>query len=77
MVNNPEIVFGIIGKKLKQMRLESGYTSYETFAVDHDLSRRHYWAAEAGKQISLMYLMKILNIHKCQIDVFFNQLNAT
>ncbi len=37
-----------MAKELKRMRIEAGYTSYENFAVEHDLDRKHYWMMEKG-----------------------------
>jgi transcriptional regulator with XRE-family HTH domain len=38
-----------IGEKLAELRKKKGYTSHETFAYDHDLSRVQYWRIEKGK----------------------------
>lgn len=32
----------VIGQKLKKLRLEKGYRSYETFAYEYDLPRVQY-----------------------------------
>ena len=37
-----------IGEKLKKLRIKKGYTSYESFAIDNDLSRMQYWRIEKG-----------------------------
>jgi DNA-binding XRE family transcriptional regulator len=64
-----------VGEKLKQLRIDAGYTSYENFAWDYDLSSRYYWGVEKGRNISLTYLIKILEIHKISIEDFFIELN--
>ena len=61
-----------IGDKLRQLRLKSGYSSYENFAVDNELSRMHYWRMEKGlTNLTIKSLCKVLNIHKISIDDFF------
>lgn len=64
-----------IGEKCRQLRIDLGYTSYETFAQDHELSRRYYWGVENGQNITIDYLVKLLNIHQVDISDFFNDLD--
>ena len=60
-----------IGLKLKELRLQSGYSSYETFALDNDLDRKQYWRIENGSNITLKSLITILMIHKITLKDFF------
>ena len=76
MTNQTEVVFKKIGEKLKRLRIAAGYSSYETFAQEHDLSRRYYWGAEKGQNLSIQYLIKLLNIHHISIEDFFAELDA-
>ena len=49
-----------IGEKLKKLRIKKGYTSYETFALDNELSRMQYWRIEKGlTNITIRSLMKL------------------
>jgi transcriptional regulator with XRE-family HTH domain len=61
----------IIGKRIKELRIENGFTSYENFAFEHDLSARYYWGVENGRNISIKYLLKLLDIFSTDIKVFF------
>lgn len=62
-----------IGEKLKKLRIKKGYTSYESFAIDNDLSRMQYWRIEKGlTNITIRSLMRILEIHKMSIEEFFS-----
>lgn len=61
-----------IGKKIKEMRINSGYKSYENFAYDYDLDRKQYWRIENGTNITMNTLIKILKIHKTALQDFFN-----
>jgi transcriptional regulator with XRE-family HTH domain len=71
---NIELKINQISKKLKEIRLSKGYTSYETFAFDHNLNRVQYWRIESGSNITLKTLIKVLDIHKISLEEFFKNL---
>ena len=64
-----------IGLKLKELRVEKGYKSYETFALDNNLDRKQYWRMEKGTNITLKSLIKILNIYNMTLSDFFLRKN--
>ena len=59
-----------IAQKLKQMRLDKGYSSYETFAWEKGINRVQYWRIEKGSNITLNSLLKVLDIHKIKLSEF-------
>ncbi len=61
----------LIASKLKQLRIEAGFTSYEQFANSKDLDRKQYWRIENGANITLSTLIKLLEIHKVSLKEFF------
>jgi transcriptional regulator with XRE-family HTH domain len=61
----------LIASKIKQLRKEKGFTSYEDFAVENNLDRKQYWRVENGGNITLKTLLKILDLHKMTINEFF------
>jgi transcriptional regulator with XRE-family HTH domain len=64
-----------IAQKLVELRKKKGYSSYESFAFDHDIPRMQYWRIEKGKtNITLKSLVKILAIHKLTVEEFFGDL---
>ncbi|WP_073414685.1 helix-turn-helix domain-containing protein [Flavobacterium defluvii] len=71
---NIELKINQISKKLKEIRLSKGYTSYETFAFDNNLNRVQYWRIESGSNITLKTLIKVLEIHKISLEEFFKDL---
>lgn len=75
-ISEEQISFKIehIAQKLKQLRMDSGYTSYETFAYDKNLNRVQYWRIEKGQNITIKTLIKILDIHKISMEEFFKGL---
>ena len=42
-----------IGSKLKKLRVNAGYKSYEVFAWDNKISRIQYWKMEKGTNCTL------------------------
>ena len=63
-----------IGKRVKQLRVEAGYTSYEDFAKRHDLHRMTMHRIEAGKSVSLRTLNIILQKLGVSYKEFFDEL---
>jgi transcriptional regulator with XRE-family HTH domain len=61
------------GEKIKELRIKAGYTSYETFAHDHELDRKQYWRMENGANITLRSLFKILELHNKSTKDFFSK----
>ena len=61
-----------IGERIKLLRQKKGYNSYESFAIDNDLSRMQYWRIEKGlSNITIKSLTRILKIHNITIEDFF------
>lgn len=64
-----------IGKRLRELRIKAGYSSYRSFCYAHDLSVMQYWQMEAGEiNFTFDKLAKILNIHNVKIKEFFAEL---
>jgi transcriptional regulator with XRE-family HTH domain len=72
-LQNPETI-AKIAIKLKQLRVEKGFTSYEDFALEYDLSRSYYWKVEKGQNMTLDYLISILKIHGVSLKEFFSDI---
>ena len=65
-----------IAQKLKQLRLDKGYSSYEAFAFDHELPRVGYGRHEQGSNLTLNSLLRLLDIHQVSLADFFADLPA-
>ncbi len=63
-----------IAKKIKQLRKDKGYTSFQAFAYDFELNRVQYWRIESGQNITLKTLIKVLEIHQISLGEFFKDL---
>jgi transcriptional regulator with XRE-family HTH domain len=66
----------LISGRLKELRRERGYSSYETFALDHGLDRKQYWRIENGSNITIKTLIKVLEIHNKDLTVFFKEIES-
>jgi transcriptional regulator with XRE-family HTH domain len=66
-----KIVLKKIGDKLKQLRKDAGYTSYEYFAYENNISRPQYGKYEAGANIQLNTLIRILSHLNISLEDFF------
>jgi transcriptional regulator with XRE-family HTH domain len=60
-----------IGERLKHFRKKAGFTNYEYFAYEHGFSRPQYGKYEAGANIQLNTLMKILKALNVSLEEFF------
>lgn len=69
---DPRIV--AIGNKLKKLRMDTGTKNYEHFAYDHDLNRVQYHRMEQGKNFTITYFLKMLDIHKLTLTEFFSDI---
>ncbi|MBI3518046.1 MAG: helix-turn-helix transcriptional regulator [Bacteroidetes bacterium] len=64
-----------IGERLKYYRKKAGYTSSEYFAYENGISRPQYGKYEAGANIQLNTLMKILKAMGVTLEEFFKGFN--
>lgn len=60
-----------VAERIKQLRIDSEYSSYETFAFDKEINRVQYWRVESGQNITLKTFFKILQIHNLTPEEFF------
>lgn len=70
----PEETLLAIGEKLKKIRIEKGYSSYEKFAWDNDINRIQYYRMEKGANITIKSLLKALNALGLTLEEFFKGL---
>lgn len=60
-----------IGDRLKHFRKKAGYTNYEYFAYENGISRPQYGKYEAGANIQIDTLIKILEAMDVSLEEFF------
>lgn len=60
-----------IGEKLKSLRINKGYSSYEKFAWDNDINRIQYYRMEKGANMTIKSLKKALDGLEITLEEFF------
>lgn len=63
-----------IGKRLRQLRVEKGYSSYDFFAWEHKIPRMQYLNMEQGKNFTMKSLIRVLDAHEISLEEFFKGL---
>ncbi|MGZ3850021.1 MAG: helix-turn-helix domain-containing protein [Flavisolibacter sp.] len=53
------------------MRIEKGYTSYEYFAYEHNISRAQFGRYEQGQDLRFSSLIRIVNAFGMTLEEFF------
>lgn len=69
--DNQRVQLAKVGDRLRALRVKKGYSNYETFAFEHGLNRANYGRYEAGNNLRLDTLIKILECHEMTLDEFF------
>jgi transcriptional regulator with XRE-family HTH domain len=64
-----------IGERLRYFRKKAGYTNSEYFAYENNISRPQYGKYEAGANIQLNTLIKILQAMNVSLEEFFTGFN--
>ncbi len=70
-----KVILKKVGKRLRELRIQAGYSSYEDFAFTNEINRVQYWRLEKGESnFTIRSLITILNIHKLTLSEFFNDI---
>jgi transcriptional regulator with XRE-family HTH domain len=64
-----------MGKRIRQLRIEAGFSSQEAFAYEAGIPRAQYGRYEAGVNITILSLQKIVKFHKISLSDFFKKLD--
>ena len=62
-----------LGKRLRELRIEKGYTNYEQFAFDNEIPRAQYGRYENGSDLRLSSLIKVLDALGIPLAEFFSK----
>lgn len=60
-----------LGSRIKSLRIQKGYTSYEYFAYEHNISRAQFGRYERGEDLRFSTLIKIINAFDMTLEEFF------
>jgi transcriptional regulator with XRE-family HTH domain len=73
LTNEEKELISRLGKRIKQLRLEKGFTNYEHFANEHGISRTQYGRYETGDNFKFLTLCKILKGLDISLKDFFKE----
>ncbi len=62
-----------LGKRIKEIRISKGYTSYEYFAYEHNISRAQFGRYERGEDLRFSTLAKIIAAFGMTFEEFFSE----
>jgi len=62
-----------LGKRIKQLRIERGYTNYENFAFDHDIARAQFGRYESGEDLRYLSLLKVARAFGISLKDLFSE----
>ncbi len=62
-----------LGERIRQLRIAKGYSSYEYFAYEHNISRAQFGRYENGQDIRLSTLVKVINAFGMTLHEFFSE----
>lgn len=62
-----------LGNRFREIRKKLGYTSYETFAYEHEFSRITYGKMETGQNVTYKSLLKFVRAADMTLEEFFSE----
>lgn len=64
-------VFEKIGIRLKELRINAGYSAAEKFAYENEIGRSQYANYEKGQDMKISSLLRVLQAHNMTLEDFF------
>jgi transcriptional regulator with XRE-family HTH domain len=62
-----------LGNRIKALRIKKGYTSYEYFAYEHNISRAQFGRYEKGEDLRYTSLLKVVRALDMSLEEFFSE----
>jgi transcriptional regulator with XRE-family HTH domain len=63
----------LLGARIKAIRKKKGYSSAERFANEHDIHRVQWGRYEAGQDLYVSTLFKVIQVLNVSVDEFFSE----
>lgn len=60
-----------LARRIKELRIEKGFSNYEHFAYESGISRTQYGKYETGDNLKFLTLMKVLKTLDIPVSEFF------
>ena len=70
---NKEIALNKLGERIRKIRISKGYTSYEYFAYDNNISRAQFGRYERGEDMRFSTLVRIIEAFDMTLEEFFSE----
>lgn len=67
-----EEVLKKLGARIKALRIKKGFSSYEYFAYEHNISRAQFGRYERGEDLRFSTLIKIIAAFDMTFEQFFS-----
>ena len=61
-----------LGKRIKKLRKQKGYSNYEIFAFDNNIPRSQYGRYEKGEDLRFSSLLKVIKALGITFEEFFS-----
>ena len=62
-----------LGNRIRELRIRKGYTSYEYFAYEHNISRAQFGRYEKGEDLRYTSLLKVVRALDISLQEFFSE----
>jgi transcriptional regulator with XRE-family HTH domain len=62
-----------LGKRIRELRIKKGYTSYEIFAYEHNIPRAQLGRYENGEDMRFTSFLKIVRALGISMNEFFGE----
>lgn len=62
-----------LGKRIKELRKEKGYSNYEFFAYENKIGRSQYGRYEKGVDMQFSSILKLIQMHGMSVKDFFGE----
>jgi transcriptional regulator with XRE-family HTH domain len=62
-----------LGKRIRELRIQKGFSNYEHFAYEIGVSRSQYGKYELGHNLTFLTLLKILKGLDVSLEDFFSE----
>jgi transcriptional regulator with XRE-family HTH domain len=71
--NKPSKDLTRLAKRIKELRIQKGYSSYEYFAYENEISRAQYGRYEKGEDMRYSSLLKVIKALGVSVKEFFSE----
>ena len=62
-----------LGNRIKELRIKKGYSNYEYFAYENNISRSQYGRYEKGEDLKYSNLLKVIRALGISLEEFFSE----